>query len=128
MRRSHRSSHLLLVLLASCSSLRYDLTSLPYQVSATPTRDPALTGTPFELQAKAVLWCHGLFGDDQPDVAAMVQEQCGTCDGVADFRVGAAASFHDWLINHLTLGFVRMKTVTIRGTRLTRTATTPTPP
>jgi len=37
---------------------------------------------------------------------------------VANFRVQVAASLHDWVITHLTLGIVRLKTVTIRGERL----------
>ena len=36
----------------------------------------ALTGDsdPLELDAKSVLWVHGLFGDSQPDVAKMVAD------------------------------------------------------
>ena len=73
-------------------------------------------------QGKDVIWVHGLFGEDQPDVAQLVREQCGDCAGVANFRVSVAGSFHDWLLTHLTLGFVRLKTVTIRGEKLTRKA------
>jgi len=39
---------------------------------------------------------------------------------VANFRVEVAATGHDWLLTHLTLGLVRIKTVSIRGDRLLR--------
>lgn len=106
-------------LCAGCSSFAYDLSDLPYPVTATPNRSPELHGEPFALSAKDVLWVHGLFGESIPDVAALLREQCGECAGIADLRVGVAGTFHDWLATHLSLGFVRMKTVTIRGTRLT---------
>ena len=38
-----------------------------------------------------------------------------TTTAVAEFRASAQTSFHDWLVTHLTLGFVRMKTVTVTG-------------
>lgn len=108
-----------LLLTAACSSLRYDLASVPYPVSA----QPAAAGTAserFEVTGRSVPWVHGLLGDSQADVAALLQEACGPCAGVANFRAAAAASFHDWLVTHLTLGFVRMKTVTVSGDRLRR--------
>ena len=108
-----------LSLLASCSSLSYDLASVPFPVSASPAPAPATT-EPFVATGKAVLWVHGLFGQSQPDVAALVREACGPCEGVAAFRVASAASFHDWLLTHLSLGFVRMKTVTISGQKVTK--------
>lgn len=113
---------LLLLLLGSCSSFAYDLSSLPFPVAATPATDPNVAREPFELRGKDVIWVHGLFGESQPDVAQLVREQCGDCAGVANFRVSVAGSFHDWLLTHLTLGFVRLKTVTIRGEKLTRKA------
>ncbi|HEX5051684.1 MAG TPA: hypothetical protein VFZ65_07935 [Planctomycetota bacterium] len=105
-----------LLLLASCSSLRYDLASVPFPVSASPAGAGA--GEPFSVTGKSVLWVHGLFGDDQADVAGLLRAACEPCAGVADFRASAATSFHDWLVTHLTLGFVRMKTVTVTGVRL----------
>lgn len=119
MRHPRLASLLLLPLLAACSSLRYDLGSVPFPVSAQPAADGAATER-FEVTGKSVLWVHGLLGDGQPDVAALLQDACGPCAGVANFRAAASASFHDWLLTHLTLGFVRMKTVTVSGERLVR--------
>ena len=62
----------------------------------------------------------GLAGKDQPDVGALLREHCKDSVGVSDFRVSMGASFHDWLLTHLTLGFVRMKTVRVTGKKLTR--------
>jgi len=115
-----RYSGLLLVLLtASCSSFTYDLTDVAFPVSARPAVAKDAVGESFELGGKTVLWLHGLAGSSQPDVAAMLQEHCGDCDGVVNFRAGASTSFHDWLVTHLTLGLVRMKTVSVTGQRLT---------
>ncbi|MCA8973647.1 MAG: hypothetical protein KDC98_02950 [Planctomycetes bacterium] len=117
MRRSAIPMSLLAGVLAGCSSLSYDLSRVPFAVSASPAA-PGVSTEPFELRGKSVLWVHGLFGADQPDVAALLCEACGDCGGVADFRVEVGASGHDWLLTHLTLGLVRLKTVTIRGARL----------
>ncbi|MBX3463936.1 MAG: hypothetical protein KF830_12260 [Planctomycetes bacterium] len=106
-----------LLLSAACASLRYDLAGVPFPVQATPAPAGA-TAEPFVATGKAVVWLHGLFGDSQPDVAALLQETAGPCAGVASFRATASASFHDWLLTHLTLGLVRIKTVTITGERL----------
>ena len=102
-------------LLAACSSLDYDLATVPFPVSASPAEAP---GEPFEVTGKSILWVHGLFGASQADVAALVREKCEPCGGVANFRASASASFHDWLVTHLTLGLIRMKTVTVTGERL----------
>ena len=107
-----------LLALAGCSSLGYDLSAVPFAISAKPAAAGDGAGEPFELHAKSMLWIHGLAGRSQPDVATMLTERCGDCDGVADFRVQVGATFHDWLITHLTLGLVRSKTVTVTGTRL----------
>jgi len=122
--RMHRSlvSVVAATALASCSSFAYDLTSVPFPVSASPAHDATLVREPFELSGKDVIWCHQLFGEAQPDIAAMLKERCGDCAGVANFRVSVAGSFHDWLLTHLSLGFVRMKTVTVRGEKLTKKA------
>lgn len=107
------------LLLAGCSSLSYDLSPLPFEVSAKPA--PAGTsGEAFSISGKSVLWVHGLCGKDQPDVAAWLQEQCRDGEQVADFRVSVGASFHDWLLTHLSLGFVRLKTVTVSGVRVAK--------
>ncbi len=108
-----------LLLTAACSSLRYDLASVPFPVSASPAPLGVATQS-FTTAGKSVLWVHGLFGDSQPDVAALVRDACGECAGVANFRATAGASFHDWLVTHLTLGLVRMKTVTVAGDKLLR--------
>lgn len=101
----------------ACSSLPYDLSSVPFPVSASPAPAGA-TVVPFEIKDKSVLWVHGLFGADRPDVAALLRQECGDCAGVTDFRVEVGASGHDWFLTHVTLGFVRLKTVTIRGEKL----------
>jgi hypothetical protein len=106
-------------LLAGCTSLHYDLASVPFPVSASPA-PPNAVAEPFTATGKYVLWVHGLFGEDQADVAALLRDACPSCDGVAEFRASAATSFHDWLVTHLTLGFVRMKTITITGRRIAK--------
>ncbi len=111
-------SSALLLLLASCGALTYDLSDVPFPVSARPNSE--LKAEPFELTGKSVLWVHGVAGKDQPDVGAMLRNHCNGSVGVSDFRVSVGASFHDWLLTHLSLGFVRMKTVRVTGNRLTR--------
>lgn len=115
----HQALFTVLLLTAACSSLRYDLASVPFPVSAQPAASGAATA-PFSTTGKSVLWVHGLFGESQADVAALLQEACGPCAGVANFRASAGAGFHDWLLTHLTLGLVRIKTVTISGEKLAR--------
>lgn len=117
MHRSRSASFALCLSLAACSSLEYDLGGVPFPVSAQPAPAGQAT-TPFAASGKSVLWVHGLFGTDQADVAALLQDSCGPCAGVTDFRAAASASFHDWLVTHLTLGLVRMKTVTVSGRKL----------
>ena len=67
------------------------------------------------LEAKNVLWVHGLFGQSEPDVGDVLAGALTGAEAVADFRVSQATTFHDWLVTHLTLGFVRMKTVVVEG-------------
>lgn len=111
-------SCLLLVLLclglASCSSFSYDLQSVSIPVSAKPLEKGA-TGVAFRIEKKTILWGHGLFGESIPDVASLVQEAAGDGTRITDFRVKVAGSFHDWLLTHLTLTMMRMKTVVIEG-------------
>lgn len=125
MLRCHRRSLLALPLaaaLAGCSTFSYDLSQLPYPVTATPSTAPGLVHEPFELRDKDTIWVHQLFGESSPDVAAMLKQHCGDCAGVANFRVVVAGNLHDWLLTHLTLGLIRMKTVTIRGEKLVKKA------
>ncbi|HEX6812009.1 MAG TPA: hypothetical protein VF384_10340 [Planctomycetota bacterium] len=111
-----------LTLLAACSSLQYDLASVPFPVSASPAARSAGAAEPFVATGKTVLWVHGLLGEDQADVAGLLRQACSGCDSVAEFRASAQPSFHDWLVTHLTLGFVRMKTVTVTGKRVKKGA------
>lgn len=120
MRKSHLPLLTAMALLAGCSSFSYDLASVPFPVSASPVTTAGLAHETFEIQAKDWLWVHGAFGESIPDVAQLLRERCGDCEGVANFRVNVAGSFHDWFVTHLTLGFIRPKTVTIRGEKLTR--------
>ena len=99
---------------AGCSSLDYDLSGVPVPVSA--QRVPEREGVePFELEAKSVLWVHGALGESSPEVDALVAEAAQGYDRVAGFRVRHSADFHDWLITHLSLTLVRMKSVVIEG-------------
>lgn len=108
------SACLPLALLASCVSLDYDLTDLPIPVSAKPAAADA-NATPLHIEAKNVLWVHGLFGHRSPEVAAMIADAAQGYDRIAGFRVSQAGSFHDWLLTHLSLTLVRMKSVVIEG-------------
>ena len=109
------STLFLLCLLTSCGSIRYDLANLPFDVSAKPAADGA--GEPFSITSKYVLYVHGLLGDKQPPVAELLREHCRGSAAITAFRVAAGASIWDWLGTHLSLGFVRLKTVTISGRR-----------
>ncbi len=112
---------LLAGLSAGCSSVSYDLSKVPFPVYANPTAYPDTPREAFEISEKAVLWVHGLFGEDQPDIAELLRQECGEdCSGVVNFRVDIGASGHDWFLTHLTLSLVRMKTVTIRGEKLAK--------
>lgn len=104
----------LLLLLNACSSLEYDLAGLPFPVSAQPAADRVAT-EPFVLEDKSILWVHGLFGESNPDVAELLAEAGAGRHGIANFRVTRSGGFHDWLVVHLSLTLVRMKSVTIQG-------------
>jgi len=99
-----------LLLFAGCSSMSYDLTEVPFSVSAKPG-----DGETFSLKSKYVLYGYGLFGEKQPGVAEELRAHCAGAARVTDFRVTAYTSIWDWLGTHLTLGLLRMKTVTISG-------------
>ena len=104
---------LILLLLASCSSMRYDLEGVPFQVSALPNAYGG--GEEFELKSKYVMYVHGLFGEKQPKVKELLLEHCKDAKAVTDFRVSAGANIFDWLGTHLSLGLIRLKTVRITG-------------
>ncbi len=107
---------LLLVLLPSaCVALDYDLSSVPIPVRAKPSDPGQGKSEEFRIEAKNVLWLDGLFGRSTPDVAALVAEKAEGYAGIADFKVSQETNFHQWLLTHLSLTLVRMKTVVIRG-------------
>ena len=112
--RSKTLPALLLLLCSACGSLKYDLSSLDFPLRAGPAPAGAVT-RPFALKAKSVLWVHGLAGHQQPDVAAQIQGLDPGPGGVANLRVTQSASFHDWLLTHLSLTILRRKTVRIEG-------------
>lgn len=102
-----------LLVLGGCSAMRYELSSVPFPVHA--KANAYGDGEPFELESKYVMYGHGLFGHEQPRVAELLREHCQGARAVSDFRVTATTSLWDWLGTHLSLGFVRLKTVTISG-------------
>lgn len=106
---------LLIAAAAGCLSLDYDLSTVPVPVSAKPAEPSAAEVVPFELEARNVLWIHGLFGHRQPDVAALVAEKALGYDRIAGFRVSQTTNVHQWLLTHLSLTLVRMRTVVIEG-------------
>lgn len=99
----------------ACVSIDYDLASVPVPISAKPADPGAAEVVPFRLEARNVLWFDGLFGRTPPDVAALVVEQARGYDRIADFKVSQETNVHQWLLTHLTLSLVRMKTVVVRG-------------
>jgi hypothetical protein len=118
----HVRGALLLLLVSAaatgCANLQYELDDLPFPVSASPYRGAADQADRFVVTDKHVLWLHGLLGETQPDVEGELLANCIPCAGLADFRVTASASLHDWLVTHLTLGLIRMKSVTVTGVRI----------
>lgn len=99
----------------ACVSLDYDLSSIPVPVSAKPADPDAGEIEPFTIEAKNVLWVHGLFGRSSPDITALVLEESKGYDSIAGFRVQQKSNFHQWLLTHLSLTLVRMRTVVIEG-------------
>jgi len=114
-RRSRAFTLVLALLAAGCVALDYDLSSIPIPVSATPAAPGEGEIEPFEIKARNVLWFDGLFGHERPDVAALLAERARGADRIAGFRVSQETNFHQWLLTHLSLTLVRMKTVVIRG-------------
>ena len=113
-RTTSTASAALALLLASCSSLEYDLSRLDFPVSATPAPAGAVT-EPFAIECKTALWVHGLLGESVPDVCALLQDLDPGPKGIANFRVSVGGGFHDWLLTHLSATLVRLKSVEIRG-------------
>jgi hypothetical protein len=105
-------------LTTGCMSLDYDLGDVPVPVSAQSDSRAGADVENVTLEKKHVLWVHGLFGESEPDVGQMVAEASAGYSRVADFRVEHGAGFHDWLITHLSLTLVRMKTVRVEMRRI----------
>jgi hypothetical protein len=112
---SHLTAAALALGLAACTTLDYDLSTVPVPVSAKPEPSETAEITPFHLEEKHVMWVHGLAGTRQPDVAALLTEVARGHDRIADLRVRVGAGGHDWFLTHLSLTLVRMKTVTLEG-------------
>lgn len=102
-------------LAAGCLSLDYDLSKVSVPISAKPAEAGQGEVVPFRIEARNMLYFDGLFGRSTPDVAALVSEEAQGYDRIADFRVSQETNFHQWLLTHLSLSLVRMKTVVIRG-------------
>ena len=109
------SASLALLLTAACVSFDYDLSSVPVPVSAKPAEPGAREVVPLHVEQRNVLWFDGLFGHTAPDVAALVTEAARGYDRVTAFKVRHDTNFHQWLLTHLSLTLVRMKTVVITG-------------
>ncbi len=103
------------LVLAGCSTTHFELESLPVPILSNDAGFEGAERQPFEERRKSILWVHGLFGESVPDIASIVGERAAGADAIVDFRVAHGAVFHDWLITHLSLTLIRMKTVTIRG-------------
>jgi len=99
----------------SCVSLDYDLSSISVDVSAKPAVPADGEAEDFVIEAKNVRWVHGLFGHSQPDVAELLAEKTAGADRITGFRVRQTSNFHQWLLTHLSLTMVRMRTVVIEG-------------
>jgi hypothetical protein len=100
---------------AGCVSLDYDLSTVPVPISAKPAAPDAGEVVPFTIEAMNVLWAHGAFGHHPPDVAALLAEEARGYDRIAGLRVEQRSGFHQWLVAHLSLTLVRMRTVVIEG-------------
>ena len=117
---SHRARHLAPLMLAAlaasgCVALEYGLAELPIPIDARPAPATATAVEPFRIEASNILWVHGLFGHEQPDVAALLAEQVEGYDRVASFRVRQTSNIHQWLATHLSLTLFRMRRVVIEG-------------
>ncbi len=72
----------------------------------------------FRVEQRELLWVHGIFGRSAPDVSEMLASELEDCDRVTGFRVSQRTNVHQWLLTHLTLSLVRMKTVVVEGQRV----------
>ena len=106
---------LLAFLTLGCVSLDYDLSSVPVPISAKPASAEAGTVEDFRIEVRNTLYVHGLFGHEQPDVAALVAERAEGWDRIAGFRVQQTSNIHHWLLTHLSITLVRMRKVVIVG-------------
>lgn len=106
---------LLALAVSGCVSLDYDLSQISIPVDARPAPADAREVEPFRIEASNVLWVYGLFGHEQPDVAALLAERAEGYDRIAGFRVSQNSSFHQWLATHLSLTLFRMRKVVIEG-------------
>ena len=104
-----------LLVLAGCHTLEYDLSEVPVPVSAQEAQAEASEIVPFEIEANDVMWVYGAFGRSEPDVGELVAERAQGYDRVANLRVRQYSGFVDWLVTHLSLTLVRMKSVEIEG-------------
>lgn len=111
--RSLLAVSLLVLVNAGCVNLDYDLSPLPMPVDAKRATGGEVED--FRIEAKNVLWLHGLFGHTQPDVTALVAERAEGASRIAGFRVRQTSNLHQWLATHLSLTLVRMRTVVIEG-------------
>lgn len=97
----------------ACVSLDYDLSQVPVPISAKPATSGEVE--PFAIEAHNVLYVHGLFGRNPPSVEELVSERAQGYDGIANFRVRQTSNVSQWLLTHLSLTLVRMRTVEIEG-------------
>ena len=105
----------LLLSVSACASLDYDLAGVPLPISAKPAEPGASSVEAFKIEEKNILWIHGLLGQSQPDVVALLNERAEGYDRIAGLRIRQGPSFHDWLLTHLSLSLIRMKNVVIEG-------------
>ena len=65
------------ILVATCSTLEYDFSTVSIPVRAIPvSAKPVSAGVvkdPLHIERKSVLWTHGLFGQSSPDVASLLK-------------------------------------------------------
>jgi hypothetical protein len=107
-------------ILPGCATTTFDLSGVSVPVRADCVVPAGAIVVPFRVEAKSILWFHGLLGERVPDVAAIVKAQAADCDEVVNFRVRHVTKFPDWLATHLSLSLVRGKTVVVEGDRVTR--------
>lgn len=87
----------------------------PTASRSTTAADPTRTRSSRSPSRRWTLWAHGAFGHTPPDVAALLADEARGYDRVAGLRVEQRSGFHQWLVAHLSLTLVRMRTVVIEG-------------